>query len=94
MQRSRFLLRWIRRYRSRPGRSPLKLVLLENPGHGGTLNHPGVEVATSDTVHAEIARLTHAGLFTQEELHTTCSFAAQDKVWVTAPAVRVGRFTA
>jgi hypothetical protein len=39
-------------------------VLLENPGHGGTLNHLGVEVATSDTVHAEIARLTHAVLFT------------------------------
>ena len=32
----------------------LKLVLLENPGHGGTLNHLGVEVATSDTVHAEM----------------------------------------
>jgi catechol 2,3-dioxygenase-like lactoylglutathione lyase family enzyme len=28
---------------------PLKLVLLENPGHGGTLNHLGVEVASGDT---------------------------------------------
>ena len=26
---------------------PLKLVLLENPGQGGTLNHLGVEVASS-----------------------------------------------
>ncbi|HXB89615.1 ArsI/CadI family heavy metal resistance metalloenzyme, partial [Mycobacterium sp.] len=42
---------------------PLKLVLLENPGHGGTLNHLGVEVGTSDTVHTEIARLTDEGLF-------------------------------
>ena len=65
---------------------PLKLVLLENPGHGGTLNHLGVEVATSDTVHAEIARLTDEGLFTDEELNTTCCFAAQDKVWVTSPS--------
>ncbi|OBH04329.1 cadmium transporter [Mycobacterium sp. E2699] len=64
---------------------PLKLVLLENPGHGGTLNHLGVEVASSDTVHAEIARLSDQGLVTDEELNTTCCFAAQDKVWVTGP---------
>ena len=65
---------------------PLKLVLLENPGRGGTLNHLGVEVASTETVHAEIARLTDAGLFTDEELGTTCCFATQDKVWVTGPA--------
>jgi catechol 2,3-dioxygenase-like lactoylglutathione lyase family enzyme len=65
---------------------PLKLVLLANPGRGGTLNHLGVEVGTSDTVHSEIARLTDEGLFTQEELSTTCCFAAQDKVWVTSPS--------
>ena len=64
---------------------PLKLVLLENPGHGGTLNHLGVEVASSDTVHAEITRLTEQGLRTEEELNTTCCFAAQDKAWVTGP---------
>src|SRR5271165_3497916 len=65
---------------------PLKLVLLENPGHGGTLNHLGVEVESSDTVHAEIARLAGEGLFTEEEIGTTCCFATQDKVWVTGPA--------
>jgi len=65
---------------------PLKLVLMENPGHDGTLNHLGIEVATSDTVHTEIARLTDQGLFTEEELNTTCCFAAQDKVWVTSPS--------
>lgn len=64
---------------------PLKLVLLENPGHGGSINHLGVEVESSDTVHAEIARLTEAGMFTEEEIGTTCCFATQDKVWVTAP---------
>jgi catechol 2,3-dioxygenase-like lactoylglutathione lyase family enzyme len=64
---------------------PLKLVLLENPGHGGTLNHLGVEVQSSDTVHAEITRLTEAGLFADEEINTTCCFANQDKVWVTGP---------
>jgi catechol 2,3-dioxygenase-like lactoylglutathione lyase family enzyme len=64
---------------------PLKLVLLENPGKGGTLNHLGVEVASTETVHAEIARLTDEGVFTQEEMGTTCCFATQDKVWVTGP---------
>ncbi|BBY93970.1 cadmium transporter [Mycobacterium gallinarum] len=64
---------------------PLKLVLIENPGHGGTLNHLGVEVETSDRVHEEIARLSGEGLFTDEEIGTTCCFATQDKVWVSGP---------
>ncbi|MFC0454478.1 ArsI/CadI family heavy metal resistance metalloenzyme [Rhodococcus jostii] len=65
---------------------PLKLVLLENPGQGGTVNHLGVEVESSAEVHSEIARLTGEGLFTDEEIGTTCCFATQDKVWVTGPA--------
>lgn len=65
---------------------PLKLVLLENPGHGGSINHLGVEVESSEIVHAEIARLTGEGLFTDEEIGTTCCFVTQDKVWVTGPA--------
>ena len=65
---------------------PLKLVLIENPGHGGTLNHLGVEVDSSQAVHAEIARLTNEGMLTEEEIGTTCCFAKQDKVWVTGPA--------
>ena len=27
---------------------PLKLVLIENPGHGGSINHLGVEVDSSE----------------------------------------------
>jgi catechol 2,3-dioxygenase-like lactoylglutathione lyase family enzyme len=65
---------------------PLKLVLLQNPGKGGTINHLGVEVESSETVHAEIARLAGEGLFTDQEIGTTCCFATQDKVWVTGPA--------
>ena len=64
---------------------PLKLVLLENPGQGGTLNHLGVEVESSKQVHTEIARLAGEGMFTEEEIGTTCCFATQDKVWVTGP---------
>ena len=37
-------------------------------------------------MHAEIARLTDEGMFTEEEIGTTCCFATQDKVWVTGPA--------
>lgn len=65
---------------------PLKLVLLENPGKGGTINHLGVEVESSEKVHGEIARLSGEGLFTEEEINSTCCFATQDKVWVTGPA--------
>jgi catechol 2,3-dioxygenase-like lactoylglutathione lyase family enzyme len=65
---------------------PLKLVLIENPGQGGSVNHLGVEVESSEQVHAEIARLSGAGLFTAEEIGQTCCFATQDKVWVSGPA--------
>lgn len=64
---------------------PLKLVLIEDPGHGGSVNHLGVEVESSKKVHAEIARLSEAGLSTEEQIATTCCFAIQDKVWVTGP---------
>lgn len=65
---------------------PLKLVLLQNPGKGGTINHLGVEVDSTEQVHTEIARLSGEGLFTEEQMNTTCCFATQDKVWVTGPA--------
>jgi catechol 2,3-dioxygenase-like lactoylglutathione lyase family enzyme len=64
---------------------PLKLVLLENPGNGGTLNHLGVEVESSEKVHAEITRLAGESLVTEKQIGTTCCFATQDKVWVTGP---------
>jgi catechol 2,3-dioxygenase-like lactoylglutathione lyase family enzyme len=64
---------------------PLKLVLLENPGNGGTINHLGIEVESSDRVQAEIGRLAGEGMFPEEEIGTTCCFATQDKAWVTGP---------
>ena len=64
---------------------PLKLVLLENPGRGGGVNHLGVEVDSSEQVLAETGRLAAAGLLTDEQTGTTCCYARQDKVWVTAP---------
>jgi catechol 2,3-dioxygenase-like lactoylglutathione lyase family enzyme len=61
---------------------PLKLILMENPGQGGSLNHLGVEVADTDTVDAEQTRLAEAGLASIEERDTTCCYARQDKFWV------------
>jgi predicted enzyme related to lactoylglutathione lyase len=51
---------------------PLKLILMENPGQGGSLNHLGVEVADTDAVETEQARLAQAGLASVEERATTC----------------------
>jgi catechol 2,3-dioxygenase-like lactoylglutathione lyase family enzyme len=61
---------------------PLKLILMENPGLGGSLNHLGVEVADTDVVDAEQTRLTAAGLASVDERDTTCCYAKQDKFWV------------
>jgi lactoylglutathione lyase len=65
---------------------PLKLVLIENPGHGGTLNHLGVEVESTELVSATHARLSDEGLATTTEDHVTCCYAVQDKVWVDDPS--------
>ena len=64
---------------------PLKLVLIENPGHGGTLNHLGVEVENSELVTSATGRLRAEGLIADVEENTTCCFAVQDKVWVHGP---------
>jgi catechol 2,3-dioxygenase-like lactoylglutathione lyase family enzyme len=61
---------------------PLKLVLLENAGRGGTLNHLGVEVESTDVVDAEQTRLAEVGLASVDERGTTCCYAKQDKFWV------------
>lgn len=63
----------------------LKLVLIENPGSGGSINHLGVEVASTEEVVAATQRLAAEGLPTEVEDGTTCCYALQDKVWVTGP---------
>lgn len=64
---------------------PLKLVLMTGDGDGGTLNHLGVEVASTDDVTAAGDRLARQQLVTREEQGTICCYAEQDKVWVTDP---------
>jgi hypothetical protein len=63
---------------------PLKLVLIENPGAGGTLNHLGIEVfSTGEVVSAE-SRLRSAG-FSPVPESGACCYAEQEKVWVHDP---------
>jgi catechol 2,3-dioxygenase-like lactoylglutathione lyase family enzyme len=61
---------------------PLKLVLFANPGHGGSINHLGVEVEDVESVDAAQRRLTTAGLASVDERQTTCCYAVQEKFWV------------
>ncbi|MGH3509019.1 MAG: ArsI/CadI family heavy metal resistance metalloenzyme [Nocardioidaceae bacterium] len=61
---------------------PLKLVLIENPGSGGSINHLGVEVGDTDAVDSEQTRLHEAGLASIDERGATCCYAKQDKFWI------------
>jgi catechol 2,3-dioxygenase-like lactoylglutathione lyase family enzyme len=65
---------------------PLKLVL-NSPGNGpgGTINHLGVEVgSTEDVTHVE-TRLARSGLEVEAAPGAVCCYARQDKVWAHDP---------
>ncbi|MEU8528475.1 MULTISPECIES: ArsI/CadI family heavy metal resistance metalloenzyme [Streptomyces] len=65
---------------------PLKLVLIEGTaGEDTRLDHLGVEVDSTEAVHAATTRLGQEGLATTEENDTSCCYALQDKVWVHGP---------
>jgi catechol 2,3-dioxygenase-like lactoylglutathione lyase family enzyme len=61
---------------------PLKLVLFESAGQGGTINHLGVEMADVAAVDAAQTRLAERGLASTDERDTTCCYARQEKFWV------------
>ncbi len=75
---------------------PLKLVLFE-AGHGatdeegccngvgGTINHLGVEVETTEEVLDAERRLSGSGLATTGVDDTQCCFAEKTETWVTDP---------
>jgi catechol 2,3-dioxygenase-like lactoylglutathione lyase family enzyme len=63
---------------------PLKLVLIEGEA-GGSLNHLGIEVDSTEEVSAAQSRLAGAGLATATEDNVACCYARQDKVWVDDP---------
>jgi catechol 2,3-dioxygenase-like lactoylglutathione lyase family enzyme len=51
----------------------------------GAFNHGGIQVGSTEEVLRARARLVEAGLATFDEMDTTCCYAKQDKIWVTAP---------
>lgn len=64
---------------------PLKLVLFQNPGQSGTLNHLGVERESMAEIVEQAERLEAAGLQLDVEGDVVCCYARQDKHWVTGP---------
>ena len=65
---------------------PLKLVLnAPGNGPGGTINHLGVEVGTSEEVDSAGDRLAAEGLDPLAAPGTECCYALQDKVWAHDP---------
>jgi predicted enzyme related to lactoylglutathione lyase len=57
---------------------PLKLVLIENQGAPGSINHLGVEVVSSADVSDATRYFCDVGLATRVQESTTCCFAVQD----------------
>ncbi|MFQ5558425.1 MAG: ArsI/CadI family heavy metal resistance metalloenzyme [Acidimicrobiales bacterium] len=64
---------------------PLKLVLFEKPGDGGSLNHLGVEAETVPEVMEARERLERSGLDTTGVDETSCCYAYKTETWVTDP---------
>ena len=64
---------------------PLKLVLFEGAGDGGTINHLGVETETAAEVTAAESRLTDSGIETTGVADTECCYAEKTETWVEGP---------
>ncbi len=60
---------------------PMKLVVIENEGTPGSINHVGIEYETGDAVAAETERVAAAGLPVEVDDPHTCCFATQEKAW-------------
>jgi catechol 2,3-dioxygenase-like lactoylglutathione lyase family enzyme len=69
-----------------PDFAPINLALSEGrDGGGGTIDHLGVQVESTDVVLAQLARIKAAGVSTREEMAVNCCHANQDKFWVQDP---------
>lgn len=60
---------------------PMKLVIIENEGVPGTINHVGIEFASGDEVAERTKSAAAAGLPIQIDDPHTCCFATQEKSW-------------
>ncbi len=60
---------------------PMKLIVIEDEGVPGSINHVGIEFETSEEVATETERAAEAGLPVQVDDPHTCCFATQEKAW-------------
>lgn len=60
---------------------PMKLVVIENEGDPGTINHLGIEFESSEEVAVRTETVAAAGLPIEVDDPHTCCFATQDKAW-------------
>ena len=60
---------------------PMKLVIIENEGDPGTINHVGIEFESGDEVASNTERVAAAGLPVEVDDPHTCCFATQEKAW-------------
>jgi catechol 2,3-dioxygenase-like lactoylglutathione lyase family enzyme len=51
----------------------------------GALSHLGIQVSSTEDVLAVRERWAAEGLFTRDEMQTSCCYAVQDKAWVKDP---------
>ena len=64
---------------------PMKLVVIEDEGDPGTINHVGIEVDGTDAVIDQTRRLDALDLPYEVDDTHTCCYAIQDKVWTQDP---------
>lgn len=60
---------------------PMKLVVIEDEGVPGSINHVGIEFPNGAAVGAETQRVTELGLPVIVDDPHTCCFATQEKAW-------------
>lgn len=60
---------------------PMKLVIIENEGDPGSINHVGIEFESGDEVAERTKQVAAAGLPVHVDDPHTCCFATQEKSW-------------
>ena len=60
---------------------PMKLVVVENEGVPGSINHVGIEFESGEEVAARTELVAAAGLAVEVDDPHTCCFATQEKAW-------------
>lgn len=60
---------------------PMKLIVIEEEGEPGSINHLGIEHDTGEQVAAETRRISAGGVEVEVDDPHTCCYATQEKAW-------------